>query len=353
MHANTLSNAIRISRVARQTGLTESIGRPAAARLCGVLGLSALAIAIVPLAQAQEYAGGDEVRVLQGFKPGGGSDALAQLVQPKLAEILGVDFVNEYMPGATGAVAWTRLAKQSANDGSVISITNTPMLMTNYIMNDAITYTTDEMTPIANVVTDPGIVVVSADSPFETIEDLMEAAEQNPGTVTIGNSGVGGDDFFTTIQLEQATGLSFKRVPFQGDGPSATAAMGGKIDASFNNVGNVYGQVESGNLRALAVFAAERLTSLPDVPTMQEKGIDIVAGSSRGYSAPADIPDDARDQLIAAFETLADDEAFQSQAEQRAMNLDVVTGDDYGEMIADMEAEYRDIWQEVRDQVSQ
>ncbi|WP_110667350.1 tripartite tricarboxylate transporter substrate binding protein [Salinicola halophilus] len=353
MHANTLSNAITTSHLARRASLSSAVLRLGGTRLGGALALGALALAVAPLSQAQEYAGGDEITVLQGFKPGGGSDALAQIVQPRLAEILGVNIVNEYMPGATGAVAWTRLAKQSPDDGSVVSITNTPMLMTNYIMNDAISYTTEEMTPIANVVTDPGIVVVSADSPFETIEDLMDAAEENPGTVTIGNSGVGGDDFFTTILLEQATGLSFKRVPFQGDGPSATAAMGGKIDASFNNVGNVFGQVDSSNLRALAVFSGERLSSLPDVPTMKEKGVDVVAGSSRGYSAPADIPDEVREQLIAAFETLADDPDFQSQAEQRAMNLDVVTGDDYGEMIADMEAEYREIWETVKDDVAQ
>jgi tripartite-type tricarboxylate transporter receptor subunit TctC len=169
--------------------------------------------------------------------------------------------------------------------------------------------------------------------------------------VTIGNSGVGGDDFFTTILLEQAKGLSFKKVPFQGDGPSATAAMGGKIDASFNNVGNVYGQIESGNLRALAVFAEKRLPSLPDVPTMKEKGVDVVAGSSRGYSAPAGIPDEARQQLIEAFETLAQEPDFQAQAEKRAMNLDVVTGDDYRAMIDQMESDYRDIWESVKDEV--
>ena len=127
--------------------------------------------------------------------------------------------------------------------------------------------------------------------------------------------------------------------------------MGGKIDASFNNVGNVYGQIESGNLRALAVFAEKRLPSLPDVPTMKEMGVDVVAGSSRGYSAPAGIPDEARQQLIEAFETLAQEPDFQAQAEKRAMNLDVVTGDDYRAMIDQMESDYRDIWESVKDEV--
>jgi tripartite-type tricarboxylate transporter receptor subunit TctC len=294
-----------------------------------------------------DYVGGDDVTVLQGFKPGGGSDVLAQLVQPYLSKKLGVNLVNEYIPGATGAIAWTRLAKQSKKDGSVVSITNTPMLMTNYIMNDAITYTIQDLTPIANVVTDPGIAVVAKDSPYNSIEDLLAAAKAKPGRITVGNSGMGGDDFFTTLLIEKATGLSFKKVPFQGDGPSATAAMGNKIDVSFNNVGTVYSQVKSGNLKALAVFSEKRVDSLPDVPTLKERGVDVVAGSSRGYSAPAGIPDEARDQLIAAFEALKTDQAFLDDAKKRALNIDIVTGDAYGQMFKSMETEFQGIWQEV------
>ena len=300
-----------------------------------------------------DYSAADEIKVLQGFKAGGGSDALAQLTQPFLRESLGVEFINEYLPGATGAIAWTRLAHQSPNDGSVISITNTPMLMTNYIMNDAINYSIKELTPIANVVTDPGIIVVPEDSPYETVEEFLAAAEERPGEITVGNSGVGGDDFFSTIMIEKATGLSFQKVPFQGDGPSATAALGGKIDASFNNLGNVYGHIESGSLRPLAIFAEERLDILPDVPTMVEMDIDVVAGSSRGYSAPAGIPDEARDELIAAFEALGENEEFQKTAQERAMNLDIQTGDDYGQMMQDMEGQFVEIWADVKDEVNQ
>ncbi|WP_043237791.1 tripartite tricarboxylate transporter substrate binding protein [Stutzerimonas azotifigens] len=307
---------------------------------------AATALSLSINAQA-EYVAGEDVTVLQGFKPGGGSDVLAQLVQPYVSKKLGVNFVNEYIPGATGAIAWTRLAKQSKKDGSVISITNTPMLMTNYIMNDAITYNIRELTPIANVVTDPGIAVVAKDSPYNTIEDLLAAAKEKPGRVTVGNSGMGGDDYFTTLLIEKATGLSFKKVPFQGDGPSATAAMGNKIDVSFNNVGTVYSQVQNGTLKALAVFSDKRIDSLPDVPTLKEKGIDVVAGSSRGYSAPAGIPDEARDQLIAAFEALRDDQAFLADAKKRALNIDIVTGDAYGKMFENMEKEFQGIWKEV------
>jgi len=308
----------------------------------------ALAVATAPIAANAEYSAGDEITVLQGFKAGGGSDALAQLTQPFLTKLLGVDMVNQYIPGATGAIAWTRLAKQSKQDGGTISITNTPMLMTNYIMNDAITYSIDELTPIANVVTDPGIIVVPSDSPFKTVEDLFAAAKKSPGRVTVGNSGVGGDDFFSAILVEQAADVKFQSVPFQGDGPSATAAMGGKIDASFNNLGNVYGHIVAGNLRALAIFTKERVDFLPDVPTLVEKDINVVAGSSRGYSAPAGIPEKAREELIAAFESLKENEEFKAIAKERALVLDIVTGDDYLQMMKSMETDYKKIWKEIK-----
>lgn len=305
--------------------------------------------AAIPLTASADYSVTDEVRVLQGFQAGGGSDALAQITQPFLRDILGVNFVNQYIPGAAGAIAWTRLGNQSPKDGSVISITNTPMLMTNYIINDAVSYNIDQLTPIANVVTDPGVIVVHPDSPYQTVEDLLQAAEENPGRITIGNSGVGGDDYFSTIMVENATGVKFEKVPFAGDGPSATAAMGDQIDASFNNVGIVYGHITAGSLRPLAVFSEERLPMLPDTPTLKEIGYDVVNGSSRGYSAPAGIPDQARDELIAAFEELATNEEFLALAEERAFYIDIITGDDYMEMMKRMEETFIEIWANIED----
>lgn len=297
---------------------------------------------------AQGYTASDDITVLMGFKAGGGSDALAQLVQPFLAEELGVNFVNRYMPGATGAIAWTQLAKQVKPDGKTISITNTPMLMTNYIMNDTISYNISELTPIANIVTDPGIAVVAADSPFQTFADLMDAAQADPGSVTVGNSGIGGDDFFTTVAFERAADVKFQKVPFQGDGPSWTAAMGGQIDASFNNVGITYPQIKAGNLRALVVFSNERLKELPDVPTAKELGYDVAAGSSRGYSAPAGFPAEARQQLVDGLRRVTENPKFQAAAAGQAMNIDFIGGDDYTKFLQDQENVFTDVWNEVK-----
>jgi len=290
------------------------------------------------------------INVLQGFKPGGGSDALAQLAQPFLEKIIGKTFINQYIPGATGAIAWTKLAKQTRADGYTISITNTPMLMTNYIMNPEITYNINELDPIANVITDPGIIVVGKESKFKNINDFLAFVKANRGKVTVGNSGIGGDDFFTTLIVEKATGFKFQMIPFQGDGPSWQAAMAGKIDASFNNLGITYPQIKAGNLKALALFANERTPMLPDVPTLKELGFNVVSGSSRGYSAPKGIPAEALKTLINAFEQIAKDPAFQKAAADRAFNLDIMLGADYGEYLKSQEEAFKGIWGEVKGQ---
>ncbi len=303
-------------------------------------------------AQAQKYSAGTDVIVVQGFQAGGGSDALAQMVQPYLAKELGVNFINRYQPGATGAIAWTGLARQTAADGKTVSITNTPMLMTNYIMNPTMQYSIEDLTPLANVVTDPGVIVVGKDSKFKTIQEFLDAVRAAPGKITIGNSGVGGDDFFSVIMIEKATGLKLQQVPFAGDGPSWAAALGGKIDASANNLGITYPQVKAGNLRALAVFTDNRVPELPDVPTMKELGINVVAGSSRGYSAPKGIPVAAQKEFIAAMDRVIANPDFKRDAAARAMVIDYKSGAEYVKFLKDQEVVFKQIWLEVKDQVS-
>lgn len=308
-----------------------------------IIGINSLGVA-----HAEGYAAGDKIKVLIGFKPGGGSDNLAQLVEPFLAKAMNVTFVNQYIPGAAGAIAWTKLGNSTKNDGYTISITNSPMIVANYLLNSEIKYNVKQFEPIANVVTDPGILVVGKDSPFKTAKEFFAAAKAKPGTLTVGNSGIGGDDFFSSIFLEQLTGVSLKKVPFKGDGPSWTAAMGGKIDASSNNLGTTYQQIQAGNLRALAIYAAERNSKVPDVPTMKELGYDLDNGSSRGFSAPIGIPADKRAALIAGFKKVLSDPEFLAEAERRAQAINPVIGDDYKKMLFDMEVEYKPIVDSVK-----
>jgi putative tricarboxylic transport membrane protein len=293
------------------------------------------------------------ITVIQGFDPGGGSDQLAQLTQPYLTKILDATLTNEYIPGAAGAIGWTRLAKKADPDGYTISITNAPMLMTNYIMNSEISYTLDDFDPIANIVTDPGIIVVPKDSEFNTYEDLAKYLEANPGGLNVSHSGVGGDDFFTLLKWQKETGLKVELIPYEGDGPAWQAAAGGDVEANFNNLGVVFAQVKAGNLKPLAVFSEERISLLPDVPTAKELGVDVISGSSRGYSAPKGLPKEVKQKLYDAFEELRENPEFKAGLEKVALPMDLKVGEDYTNFLKKDEELSKEIWEEVKDQYKQ
>lgn len=290
------------------------------------------------------------VTVIQGFNPGGGSDQLAQLTQPYLNKILDTTFTNEYVPGAAGAIGWTKLAQKGKPDGYTISITNSPMLMTNYIMNSEISYTLEDFDPIANIVTDPGIIVVPKDSEFDTYEDFTNYLQDNPGGLNISHSGVGGDDFFTALKWMNETGLDIELIPYDGDGPAWQAAAGGDVEANFNNLGVVFSQVKAGNLKALAVFSEERIDLLPDVPTAKELGVNVISGSSRGYSAPKGLPEEIKEKLYDAFKQLEDDPAFVEGLEKVALPMDIKIGEDYAKFLQEDEELSEKLWEEVKDQ---
>lgn len=289
-----------------------------------------------------------QITVLQGYKAGGGSDALAQVTQPALSKIFTPGFINQYIPGANSAIMLTKLSKQTKPDGYTLGMTCTPPVYTNYVMNAKITYRLEDFDTIANVVSDPGVVVVGKDSPYKTFEDFKKDCEVRPGRVTVANSGIGGDDFFATLMFEKISGLKSKPVPFEGDGPSWQAAMGGKVDASFNNLGITYPQIKGGNLRILAIMSKERYHLLPDTPTMKELGYNVVTGSSRGYSAPKGTPASVTKTLIDAFKKMADDPQFIKACEDRALVIDMQYGQDYMDMMKSDEKYYGELWDEVK-----
>jgi tripartite-type tricarboxylate transporter receptor subunit TctC len=164
--------------------------------------------------------------------------------------------------------------------------------------------------PIANMIFDPGILVVAPDSKFKTLAELIDAAKKAPGKIRMSHSGEGGDDWYNALLIEKLTGAKFNLVPFDGDAPAKQAAMGGHVDVCTTNVGVVTGLVQGKKLRSLGVYTAERLASIADVQTMKEQGVDLVEGSYRGYLAPKGTPKEIIKILADALEMVSKDPQF-------------------------------------------
>ncbi|MEW8960076.1 MAG: tripartite tricarboxylate transporter substrate binding protein [Moorella sp. (in: firmicutes)] len=268
------------------------------------------------------------VTVVHGFKPGGGSDQLSQLVQPFLEKILKQQFVNEYKPGASGAIACKEVML-SKPDGYTLTTLMAPTTILTALINPNAGYSMDGFVPIANIIFDPGVLLVSPDSKFQTIQDLLDYARKNPGQLKLADNGIGGDDWYNTTMIEKIAGLKFNHIPFEGDGPACQAAAGGHVDAASSNISIAAPLIKGGKLKALAVYTEERLSLIPETPTLKESGIDFVEGSYRGYMAPKGTPQEIIDILADGMEKVINDPTFKKACDDVNLQIKFMRGDAY------------------------
>jgi tripartite-type tricarboxylate transporter receptor subunit TctC len=283
------------------------------------------------------------INVLIGFAPGGGSDVMLSMVRPHLEKLLKTTLVPVYKPGSGADIAFTELA-HSKPDGYTIGITTTPQVPINPIARET-QWKMSDMLFVANVVTDPGILVVRADGPHKTLADFLKSAKEQPGKLTAGASSAPGDDWFAMLMLNAAAKVDTNIVPFSGDGPSWQAALAGHTDASANNLSIVYSQVKAGKLRALALMADKRTPFLPDVPTFKELGYDFTSGSARGFAMPKGTPKEIVTIFASAVKQVMDSAEFKTNAEKTAFPSDYQNPEEYAAYVKKLEAVYKPLWE--------
>src|SRR5699024_1923422 len=226
------------------------------------------------------------VELIVPFDAGGGTDAVARALADNAEEYLDESIAVLNVSGGGGAVGMEKVA-HSDPDGyelalATVELTTLPPL-------DLADFTHEDFDPIAQINLDPAAITVSADSEWDTVEEFIEYAKENPGEVKIGNSGTGAIWHLAAVLIEQETGVEFNHIPYEGGAPAVTALLSGEVDAVTVSPAEVLTQVEAGDLETLAVAADERADIMPDVPTMEEAGIgDITAGKWRGIVARKD-----------------------------------------------------------------
>ena len=200
--------------------------------------------------------------------------------------------------GAGGQVGWTEMVRQKP-DGYYIGYINLPA--TNTVILDPerkAIFTEKDFTPIINQVLDPGVIWVRADSPYKTVQDLIDAAKKAPSTIRTATTGILSDDHLAILMTEEAApGAIFRIVHLDGGATQLKEIMAGNIDAAFDNVGSIATRVKSGEVRALAVMDDVRSKFMPDVPTMKELGYPtVMSNSTRGIAGPKGMPGAGREQ---------------------------------------------------------
>lgn len=256
-----------------------------------IVGLTVLSICS-SIAGAQNLSS-KPITLISPFPPGGGTDTLTRLVGHSIAEQTSWNIIVENKPGAGGNLALDSTA-HAKPDGHTLVMAQTDNIVLNPWLYKKLTYDTfKDFTPVGLVASSPSVFVVTPDSPYKSINDVVQAARKAPGKITLGIPGIGGSGDLIGHLWSKAANIEFTTIPYRGWAQAYPDLMSKRIEIYTGSVATLLGQIKGGKVRALAVVADERSPALPDVPTFVESGFkDINQTIWWGLMAPAKTPRD-------------------------------------------------------------
>jgi tripartite-type tricarboxylate transporter receptor subunit TctC len=259
-------------------------------------------------AVAQDYPTGP-VKIIVGYSAGGPTDLMARFVAEKLSARWDQPVVVENRPGASGTLAGDFVAR-SDPDGYTLQMGNNAAQGTYELLNPSkAPYKTLEVfEPVALIGLSPLVMVVSNNVPAKTVPEFVKWAKERPGEVNYASAAVGSATQLATALLSNKEGLKLEMIVYKGAAPALKSLVAGETDMYMGGFSTVSGQVTSGNIRALAVAADERIGPAPDLPTFKEQGVDIEYGSWFGLIAPAGVPAALLDRINADVLSVLDNE---------------------------------------------
>jgi len=291
-------------------------------------------------------AGGDaagtevtDVQIIVPAEPGGGWDQTGRSV----SQLLTAEKIVDSAPvtnigGAGGTVGLASLANEK--DPHTLMVTG--LVMVGAVETNAAQNRMEDTTPIARLTEEPLVVVVPADSEYDTLGDLVDDIVENGQDVSVtGGSAGGADHILAGLLLEEAglsgaeIGESLNYIPNSGGGEAVALILGNNASAGISGIGEFVEHIDAGTMKALAVSSAEPAANLPDVPTITEEGYDVVLTNWRGLLAPTGISDGDRDALVDVVTQLHDSEAWTTELETRGWADAFLTGDEFATFLED------------------
>ena len=234
------------------------------------------------------------IMMVVSYGAGGATDFQARIVTMTSGneDALGMPIAILNKPGAGGRVGWNWFATRAEADGYTLAAYNIPHFIAQSIKG-GVEYSADSFEPIANWGADPAVLVVGAESEFNTLQDVVDFAKANPGKLTTSGAGLFVGHHIAALQMEKAGDMKLAYIPTKGGGAAAMkAVIAGDVMAGINNLSDAFRAQQAGNVKILAVADLERNEFLPDVPTMKEAGLDVDNASVnfRGIMVPKGTP---------------------------------------------------------------
>lgn len=279
--------------------------------------------------------------------PGGGWDGFgreAQAVMRSAGIVTNPQVVN--IPGAGGTIGLSQFVQEVGRE-DLLMVTGGVMVGAIELANNPESF--DDVTPIARLADDYAVLVVPADSPFQTLDDFLTTWKANPGSNSIGGGSLGSIDHLLGGLLAQELGMNPRDVnyiAYSGGGEALNSLLAHTTAAGISGYNEVRDQIEAGNLRALAISSEERLPG-SDVPTFMEQGVDVSMSNWRGFVAPPGISEEARQELLAIVEELHAQLEWQEAVTRNSWIDTYQTGEDFNQFINDEVATASNIVKEL------
>lgn len=270
------------------------------------------------------------VSVIVPYGAGGGTDSVARSLVDAVKGSFPDGIAVENRTGGGGSVGMS-YGMHSKADGQIVTMVTVELVTLPHTGTGGdIDY--KQFEPIMMVNSAYSAITVPADSPYNTLEDFINAAKTK--NLKVGNSGIGAIWHLAATGLGQAANVEFTHVPFDGAAPAITSLLGGHIDAVSVSYAEVASQLEAGTLKCLAVLAPKRLPAIPNIPTAKESGYDISVGTWRGLAVPKGTPETTVNFLVDTFTAGTKSDSFKTFMNNTNNDIDVLDAKTFGEKLA-------------------
>ncbi len=306
--------------------------------ICALVLVALAGMSVLPA--AEDFPSG-KISFIIGNAPGGGNDLQARSIIPGMSRYLGnAEIIPENLIGANGGVAAIKVGN-SKPDGHTLFLHSQSLVMMRYTGQPQVRI--DKLAPVALVAEDIFCICVAADSPYQTLDDFIKAAKENPGKLRVGAASAGIAPISIAL-FEEAAGIKIKRIPYDGGGAlTGPATVAGELDACVDGPLLYRSLVEGGKLRPLVVFGEQRSPVFPDVKTLKESGINSSFTSWRAVFAPAGTPEPIMRKLSDAVKSATGTEEFKNFM-QASGSISVFRGyDELTTLLQDEDEKYGEI----------
>jgi len=283
------------------------------------------------------------VKLIVGFAAGGLTDIAARALAQRMSKVLDANVVVDNRPGSQAIIGTVAVARAEP-DGYTLTFAGTNGMILNPLLYNNLPYKRSDFRQLGSMGRSPMLLIVHNDLGVQNVQEFIALAKKKPGQITCAHAGYGVINHLALLHFQSKTGTSFQDVPYKGSGPALMDLMAGTVQSSFDFPTSALPGIQSGKFRALAVTDDRRLSSLPQVPTMKEAGVDGFELYTRMMiSGQAKMPADVVAILENAVRVATQDPSLIQQFAEQGLVIEFTAGADLEKLVESESA----LWQRV------